>query len=85
MIGNCRCWAIILKCIYGGEIFTINRELGIKGKNIPHYMLKKPNGRVVHFKRICNILPPPFQNIVFIGRIETSGSKRKKNNVKKSD
>ena len=54
-------------------MFTICRELGPKGNNIKHYMLRKPNGRIVHFKRIMNIVPPPFQNAVFIGIIESSG------------
>jgi hypothetical protein len=78
LIGNCKCCAYILKFIYGGKIFTIKREIGPKGIDIPHYMLRKPNGRIVHFKRICNILPPPFSNILFIGIIETSGNKKRR-------
>lgn len=77
LVGNCKCYAYILKLIYGGEIFTISREIGPKGNNVPHYMLRKPNGKIVHFKRIMNILPKPFSNVFFIGVIETSGSKRR--------
>ncbi len=85
MIGNCRCWAVILKFIYGGKIFTVKQELGNKAKNIPHYMLRKPDGRVVHFKRVCNILPPPFSNFLFLGVIETSGKNRKKRGSKNGE
>lgn len=42
LIGNCYCWAYILKLWYGGEVFAICRELGPKGNNVKHYMLKKP-------------------------------------------
>lgn len=78
LVGNCKCYAYILYLIYGGEVFTIKQEIGPKANNIPHYMLRKPNGKVVHFKRIFNILPPPLSNLLFIGVIETRGKKRKR-------
>lgn len=76
LIGNCYCWAYLLKLWYGGEVFSICRELGPKGQNVKHYMLKKPNGRIVHFKRMMNVFPTPFQNLIFVGIIETSGRKK---------
>lgn len=79
-IGNCYCWSHILRLIYGGTIFTVSQELGPKGANVRHYMLRDRNGKVRHFKRVMNILPPPFSNLVFIGKIESSGKRRKAKN-----
>ena len=77
-IGNCYCWAIILKVIYGGEIFTVDGEFGVNGRNVTHYMLKDRNGRVRHFRRTYDFFPEPFCYWVFLGRIESSGKRKKK-------
>lgn len=77
-IGNCVCWSIIFKVIYGGKIKSIERELGCKPKNVKHYVLVKPAGGVVHFKRLFNILPPPLSNVLYVGKIEHSGKKKEK-------
>lgn len=76
--GNCFCWAIILKCIYGGKIFTIANEVGENARNVRHYMVRDRNGRVRHFKRIYDFLPEPYCLFFFIGALERSGRKRKK-------
>jgi hypothetical protein len=76
-IGNCYCWSLILKMIYGGKIFSINQELGPKGMDVKHYMLRGRDGKVRHFKRVCNILPPPFSAFLFVGKLETSGKKKR--------
>ena len=78
LIGNCFCWAYILKFIYGGEVFSIEQEPFFKGRNIRHYMLRDKNGKIRHFKRVFNFLPPPFCNFIFIGKLEISGRKRKR-------
>lgn len=77
-IGNCYCWALIFKLIYGGEIFSVKQEFGQKAKNVRHYLLKKPNGRIVHFKRTVNILPPPLSAFFFIGKIESREKKKRR-------
>ena len=69
LIGNCYCWALILKLIYGGKIFYIKNESGKWGNNFKHYMLKDKNGRIRHFKRCLNILPNPLSYFLFIGTI----------------
>lgn len=74
-IGNCYCWALILKLIYGGEIFTVESELGDKGRQIRHFMLKDANGRVRHFRRVFDFLPPPLCFCCFFGKLERSGEK----------
>ena len=77
-IGNCYCWAYILKLRYGGEIFTHGSELGTKGRQIEHYMLRDRNGTVRHFKRVFDFLPKPFCYYCFIGKIERSGKNKKR-------
>lgn len=76
--GNCYCWSIILRCIYGGQIFTISNEPGEAGRNIKHYMLRDRKGRVRHFKRVYDVLPVPLCHYLFLGRIESSGKRRRK-------
>jgi len=77
-VGNCFCWAWILKFIYGGELFTLGSEIGAKGQEVEHYMLKDKNGTIRHFKRVLNILPYPLHLYFFVGRIESSGKKRRR-------
>jgi len=79
-IGNCYCWALILKLIHGGQVFAINQELGVRGRNVKHYMLKDRNGRIRHFKRTFDFLPPPLCFLCFVGKIESS--KRRKRRAK---
>ena len=78
-VGNCFCWALILKCIYGGELFTLGSEIGAKGQEVEHYMLRDKNGTIRHFKRVLNILPYPLHLYFFVGKIESSGKKRRRN------
>lgn len=78
LIGNCFCWAYILKFIYGGEVFSVAQEPFFKGRNVRHYMLRDRNGKIRHFKRVFNFLPPPFCNFIFIGKLEISGKRKKK-------
>jgi hypothetical protein len=77
-IGNCFICAYVLRVIYGGEVFTMGSELGPKGRDIKHYMLRDKNGRIRHFKRKIDFLPPPLCYYCFIGKIESSGKKRKR-------
>jgi len=63
--------------IYGGSIFTIKEEVGPKGRTIKHYMLRDRNGKIRHFKRVFDFLPPPLCFIIFVGKIESSGKRRK--------
>lgn len=74
--GNCFFWSLILWCIYGGKIFTINQvsKSGIKFK---HYMLRDRNGKIRHFKRKYDFLPEPLCLILFLGTIERSGKRKK--------
>lgn len=76
-IGNCYCWALILRMFYGGEIFVHGSEIGAKGRPVTHYMLRDRNGRIRHFKRVLDIFPPPFCFLCFVGKIEASGKNRK--------
>lgn len=76
-IGNCYCWSLVLKMIYGGKIFSIDGEFGPKGMNVKHYMLRGRDGRVRHFRRVFNFLPPPLSTFLFVGKIESSGKRRK--------
>jgi hypothetical protein len=78
LIGNCFCWAYILKFIYGGEVFSVSQEPFFKGRNVRHYMLRDRNGKIRHFKRVFNFLPPPFCNFIFICKLEISGKIKKK-------
>lgn len=77
-LGNCYCWALILRFRYGGEIFTLGSEIGAKGREIEHYMLRDRNGRVMHFKRVFDFLPDPLCYLCFVGRIERSGKSKRK-------
>ena len=77
-VGNCFCWAWILKFIYGGELFTLGSEIGAKGQEVEHYMLRDRNGTVRHFKRVFDFLPEPLCYYCFIGKIEQSGKRKKK-------
>ena len=74
-IGNCYCWALILKLFYGGEIFTVDTEIGDKGREVRHFMLKDKHDRVRHFKRVLDFLPPPLCFCCFIGKLERSGKR----------
>lgn len=76
-IGNCYCWAKILQLIYGGNIFCHGNEIGPNGREIKHYMLRDRNGKIRHFKRVHDFLPEPFCFFLFIGKIESSGKKKK--------
>lgn len=78
LIGNCFCYAHIMRLIYGGEIFTVEQEPFAKGRRVKHYMLRDRNGKIRHFKRILNFLPPPFCNFLFLGKIEVSGKKKRR-------
>jgi hypothetical protein len=75
-IGNCYCWALILKFFHGGEVFTLGSEVGAKGREVEHYMLKDRNGRIRHFKRVFDFLPEPLCYFCFIGKIEKSGKNK---------
>jgi hypothetical protein len=77
-IGNCYCWALILKIFYGGKIFTHGSEIGAKGRDIKHYMLRDKKGKIRHFKRVFDFLPKPFCFFCFFGRFESSGRKVKR-------
>jgi len=77
-VGNCYCWALILKLFYGGEIFTLGSEIGAKGHDVEHYMLRDRNGVIRHFKRVLDILPHPLHFYFFVGKIERSGKKKTK-------
>lgn len=81
--GNCFCWAVILRCIYGGKIFTVANEPGAKGRRIRHYMLRDRTGKVRHFKRVFDPLPPPLCFFFFFGILESSGGKRKNDQAKR--
>lgn len=78
LIGNCFCYAYLMKVIYGGQVFTVENEPFHKGRQVKHYMLRDKNGKIRHFKRIFNFLPPPFCNFIFVGKIEISGNKKNK-------
>jgi len=77
-VGNCFCWALILKLIYGGQIFTLGSEIGAKGQEVEHYMLRDRNGTIRHFRRVLNILPRPLHLYFFVGKIERSGKRKNK-------
>ena len=66
-----------MKLFYGGKIFTLGSEIGAKGRQVEHYMLRDRNGRVRHFKRVFDFLPEPFCYYCFIGKIERSGRRKK--------
>ena len=77
-IGNCYIWAYVLKAIYGGTVFTMGSEPGPRGRDIKHYLLRDKNGKIRHFKRKFDFLPKPLCYYCFIGKIESSGRKKKK-------
>lgn len=77
-LGNCYCWSLILRGIYGGEIFTLGQEIGPKGRAVKHYMLRDRNGKIRHFKRMFDIFPPPLCFLCFVGKIEVSGKRKRK-------
>ena len=78
-VGNCYCWAFILKLRYGGEIFTHGSELGAKGREVEHYMLRDRNGTVRHFKRVFDFLPSLYVTIVSLVRLNNLVKERRKN------
>lgn len=77
-VGNCYCWAHILKLFYGGKVFKHGSEIGPRGRRVEHYMLRDRNGRIRHFKRVYDFLPFPLCFLCFIGKIESSGKKGRK-------
>jgi len=64
--------------IHGGKIMTTEYELGEQGRNIRHFVLKDRTGKLRHFRRVFDFLPPPLCYLVFIGKFETSGNKGRK-------
>lgn len=66
--GNCWCGALVLRLLCGGRI----RRLRVRGRACRprHWICVLPSGEAWHFKRVARILPPPLDDLVFLGRYE---------------
>jgi hypothetical protein len=56
---------------------TINlRTLPIKGQFCPHFYVVNKKGEKWHFKRKYDLLPSPFNELIFMGEFKQSRSSK---------
>lgn len=83
LVGNCFFWANVMNFCFDGEIFTktipddsVWYKFGFfrffRKPSVEHYMFRLNNGAVAHFDSVLKPLPPPFNDIIFFGKIRTS-------------
>lgn len=60
--------------------FTLGSEIGAKGQEVEHYMLKDKNGTIRHFKRVLNILPYPLHLYFLLVELKAPARKGEESN-----
>ena len=69
IFGNCLFFAVWVKARYCAKLMWIRRPNEI----CPHWYCKMPNGNIIHFKLVSDVLPFPFNYLLFKGKVAKLG------------